>query len=90
MMTTKSTALGRHLSDFFSRRRISWKRRPTTLPLKGEYEWGCLEEWEDFNCIDTLLDSQEKLTQARQDLEEAQFQIRELRCKVLLLEKSSV
>ena len=54
------------------------------------YERECLDEWEDFNCIDALLDSQEQLTRAREDLKLAQYEIRDLRDEVRRLKKSSV
>lgn len=54
------------------------------------YEQECHAEWEDFDCIDALLAAEKKLRRAREDLEEAQFQIRELCGRIQQLKESSV
>ena len=42
------------------------------------YEKGLLHEWEDFDCIDGLLDAQHKLRLAREDLVSEQYENRQL------------
>jgi hypothetical protein len=93
IITTKSTALGRHLSDFVFKAQDQQEKATNNFANERKdcvYEQEYLDDWEDFNCIDALLDSQAKLTQALEDLEEAQFQIGKLRDQVLQLKKSSI
>ena len=46
------------------------------------YEREYRDEWEDFDCINGLLDSQNKLRIAREDLESERYRSRQLRSEV--------
>ena len=46
------------------------------------YEKGLLHEWEDFDCIDGLLDAQHKLRLAREDLVSELYENRQLNSTV--------
>ncbi len=46
------------------------------------YEREYRDEWEDFDCINGLLDSQNKLRIAREDLESERYQSQQLRSEV--------
>ena len=54
------------------------------------YDDGLRAEWEDFDCIDRLLDARAKLRTVRHDLDMARREIRDLYDEVRQLKQSSI